>query len=104
MPSTFEAWALAVHEAAAAGLLILASDAVGSGPHLVQDNYNGFVFGVNDSEGLSRLMERVSLLSDEKLNSMAAASYSLARQFTPARWADTLFDFVGHTRHIRVHG
>jgi hypothetical protein len=39
-------------------------------------------------------MEHVSLSSDEELNRMAKASSSLARQFTPERWADTLLDFV----------
>jgi glycosyltransferase involved in cell wall biosynthesis len=94
LPSSFEPWALVVHEAAAAGLLILASEAVGSVPHLVQDNYNGFVFGVNDVEGLSRLMERVAQMSDAKLCAMAAASSSLARQFTPSRWADTVLEYA----------
>jgi glycosyltransferase involved in cell wall biosynthesis len=103
LPSSFEAWALVVHEAAAAGLLILASEAVGSVPHLVQDNYNGFVFGVGDVEGLSRLMERISLLNDAKLCQMSAASSSLARQFTPTRWADTLLDFAEDAMQISRH-
>jgi glycosyltransferase involved in cell wall biosynthesis len=94
LPSSFEPWAVVVHEAAAAGLLILASEAVGAVPHLVQDNYNGFVFGVNDVEALSRLMERVGQMSDVKLSVMAAASSSLARQFTPARWADTILEYA----------
>ena len=94
LPSSFEPWAVVVHEAATAGLLILASEAVGAVPHLVQDNYNGFVFGVNDVEGLSRLMERVSLMSDAKLGAMAAASFSLAQQFTPARWANTVLEYA----------
>jgi glycosyltransferase involved in cell wall biosynthesis len=101
LPSSFEAWALVVHEAAAAGLLVLASEAVGSVPHLVQDNYNGFVFGVGDVEGLSGLMERISLLNDAKLSQMSAASSSLARQFTPTRWADTLLNFAAGTMQIR---
>jgi glycosyltransferase involved in cell wall biosynthesis len=100
LPSSFEPWAVVVHEATAAGLLILASDAVGSTPHLVQDCYNGFIFDVGDAEGLSRLMERVGLLSEEKLNRMAAASSSLACQFTPTRWADTLLDFAERARQL----
>ncbi len=98
LPSIFEPWALVVHEAAAAGLAILASEAVGAVPHLVQDHYNGFVFSVNDAKGLSQLMVRVSQMSESKLESMSAASSSLARQFTPIRWADTLLDFVDGLR------
>jgi glycosyltransferase involved in cell wall biosynthesis len=100
IPSSFEPWALVVHEAAAAGLLILASDAVGAVPHLVQDNYNGFVFGVNDVEGLSRLMERVGSMSDAKLSRMGTASSFLARQFTPTRWTDTVLEYAEYARHI----
>ena len=94
LPSNFEAWAVVVHEAAAAGRLIIASDAVGSSPHLVQDNYNGFIFSENDAGELANLMERVSSFGDERLNTMSAASFSLARQFTPVRWANTLMEFV----------
>jgi glycosyltransferase involved in cell wall biosynthesis len=94
LPSSREAWALVVHEAAAAGLLVLASEAVGAVPHLVQNDYNGFVFGVDDPEGLSELMVRVSLMDDARLNAMSDASASLARQFTPRRWADTLLDYA----------
>jgi glycosyltransferase involved in cell wall biosynthesis len=94
LPSSFEPWAVVVHEAAAAGLLILASEAVGAVPHLVQNEYNGFIFGVNDAEELSLLMENVSRMDDAMLNAMAAASASLARQFTPLRWTNTLLDYV----------
>jgi glycosyltransferase involved in cell wall biosynthesis len=99
LPSSFEPWAVVVHEAAAAGLLILASEEVGAIPHLVQDSYNGFVFGVDDIDGLSQLMRRVSLMGEVRLNAMAAASSSLAMQFTPQRWADTLLDYLEHAWH-----
>jgi glycosyltransferase involved in cell wall biosynthesis len=98
LPSSFEPWAVVVHEATAAGLLILASEAVGAVPHLVQDSYNGFVFGVNDVGGLSWSMERVSRMSDARLGAMTAASFSLAKQFTPARWADTVLEYTAMRR------
>jgi len=94
LPSEFDPFPLVILEATTAGLIILASDSVGNVPHLVQNNYNGFTFRTGDVEELSRLMEHVSLSSDEELNRMAKASSSLARQFTPERWADTLLDFV----------
>ncbi len=94
LPSTFEPWALVVHEAAAAGLAILASDAVGSVPHLVEHGENGFIFRPNDVQGLSHLMERLSLMSNDSLTAMSFASASLARQFTPVLWTDTILGFV----------
>jgi glycosyltransferase involved in cell wall biosynthesis len=97
LPSDFEPWAVVVHEAASAGLVILASENVGSAVHLVQDNYNGYIFGGRDVEGLASLMTRVSAMSDARLNSMSRASHSLSRQFSPGRWADTLLEMAGRS-------
>jgi glycosyltransferase involved in cell wall biosynthesis len=92
LPSIFEPWALVVHEAASAGLLVLASENVGAAVHLVQDNYNGFIFDGRDEKELSALMSHVSGLSDARLDAMSRSSYLLAKQFSPARWADTLLE------------
>ncbi len=92
LPSLFEPWAVAVHEAAAAGLLILASERVGAAVHLVQPNYNGFIFGCGDVEALAGLMSRVSAMSDSHLNAMSRASHLLSQQFSPSRWADILLE------------
>jgi glycosyltransferase involved in cell wall biosynthesis len=92
LPSTFEPWAVVVHEAASAGLLILASEKVGATVHLIQDNYNGYIFDSRDAKGLAALMFHVSNLSDVRLDAMSQASHLLSMQFTPARWADTLLD------------
>jgi glycosyltransferase involved in cell wall biosynthesis len=92
LPSTFEPWAVVVHEAASAGLLILASRNVGASVHLVQDNYNGYIFDGKDVKGLAALMSHVSNLSDERLDTMSRASHLLSKQFSPVRWADTLLE------------
>ena len=94
LPSLFEAWGVVVHEAASAGLCILASDRVGAVPHLVQHGYNGFLFDPLNSNNLCSLMVRVSMLNNDALASMSDASYSLSLQFTPARWADTLLSMA----------
>jgi Glycosyltransferase len=92
LPSDFEPWALVVHEATSAGLLVIASEQVGAAVHLVQPNYNGYLFGCGDIEGLAKLMLRVSVMSDQKLESMSRASFSLSEQFSPHLWVDMLFD------------
>jgi len=92
LPSLFEPWALVVHEAVSAGLLVLASENVGAAVHLVQDNYNGYIFDNHDEEELAALMSHVSGLSDARLDAMSRASYLLSKQFSPARWADTLLE------------
>lgn len=91
-PSDWDHWGVVVHEAASAGLLILASEEVGASVHLVQPNYNGFIFGKKDAKTLAELMARVSAMSDERLDEMSQASHSLSLQYSPALWADMLLD------------
>jgi len=81
-----------VHEAVSAGLIVLASEQVGAAVHLVQPNYNGFIFDGRSAESLARLMQRISSMSDARLEAMSDASNALSQQFSPARWADTLID------------
>jgi glycosyltransferase involved in cell wall biosynthesis len=90
LPSLYEPWALVIHEATSAGLLILASEEVGAAAHLVQPGYNGFICSKEDSKGLAALMSKVSALSDACLDEMSRASFLLSRQYSPKRWADTL--------------
>jgi len=92
LPSRFEPWAVVVHEAAAAGLPILASERVGSTVHLVQPGLNGFIFDAGDTEGLARLMTRISSSSTQRLEEMSEASHRLSLQYSPTRWAETLLD------------
>jgi glycosyltransferase involved in cell wall biosynthesis len=92
LPSSFEPWALVVHEATSAGLPVIASERVGAAVHLVQPNYNGFIFSSGDAEDLAGFMLRVSSMSDERLESMSQASYLLSQQYSPGRWADTLIE------------
>ena len=96
LPSNFEPWAVVVHEAASAGLVILASEKVGAAVHLVQDNYNGYIIGSDDVEGLTARLSHVSQLSEARLDAMPRASHLLSKQYSPARWADTLLEGV-HT-------
>ena len=92
---------MVVHEAASAGLAILASEKVGAVPHLVQPGYNGFIFGISDFVGLATLMSQVSAMGDAQLDEMSRASFLLSRQFSPKRWADTLLEaFAVNSRGV----
>ncbi len=92
LASSVDHWGVVVHEAASAGLLILASENVGAAVHLVQDNYNGYLFDGRDVEGLAALMSQVGNLSEARLDAMSRASHLLSKQYSPARWADALLD------------
>jgi glycosyltransferase involved in cell wall biosynthesis len=102
LPSSFEPWALVVHEAASAGRLIVASENVGAVTHLVQPGYNGFIFNDRDVAGLATLMLRISAMSDMQLEEMSCASHQLSNQFTPKQWADTLLGSF-ESRRSMVH-
>lgn len=92
LPSEFEPWALVVHEATCAGLIVLASERVGAAVHLVQPGYNGFVFAGNDAQALAERLQHVSAKDDRKLEEMSQASHALSLQYSPRRWADTLLE------------
>jgi glycosyltransferase involved in cell wall biosynthesis len=90
LPSRFEPWAVALHEAASAGLVLLASEKVGAAVHLIHPGQNGFLFNSGDTDQLARLMARVEALSAERREAMSKASYQLSRGYTPQIWAETL--------------
>lgn len=94
LPSRQEPWGVVVHEAAAAGLPLLCSEACGAAVHLLQDRYNGYLVQSKSADHLARCMSTLSTLSDESRARMGARSHELSKQYTPARWADTLISGV----------
>jgi glycosyltransferase involved in cell wall biosynthesis len=64
LPSArFETWGLAINEAMASGLAILASDKVGCAVDLVQSEINGYTF---ESGNTTELQSKFSLLNDKQ--------------------------------------
>lgn len=96
LPSRFEPWGVVIHEAASAGLAIVATTACGASARLVVDGYNGALVPPSDSAALALAMTRVAHFGD--LASMGVKSTELARQFTPARWADYFLERTGELR------
>lgn len=92
LPSSFEAWGVVIHEAAAAGLAVICTNRCGAAVHLVQDGYNGYIVEAGNVNSLARAMARFTTLSVERRRAMSAASHSLSWQFTPERWAETVLD------------
>ncbi|MFZ2404898.1 MAG: glycosyltransferase family 4 protein [Methylobacter sp.] len=102
LPSTYDGWAIVVHEAAAAGMAVIASDAVGASVHLVQHGYNGYVVEAGDVDELANALLRYSSLSESERSIMGENSYRMSLQFTPKRWANTLVskseEMIAHLR------
>lgn len=70
LPSTIEEWGLVVNEAMASGTCVVVSDAVGSVPDLCIDNVTAAVFGNDDVQELSLVLER--LCTDDELRRQLA--------------------------------
>jgi glycosyltransferase involved in cell wall biosynthesis len=71
-PAEFEPWAVVINEAAAAGLAIVASDAVGAAAELVRDGVNGRAFRAGD---LSQLIACLRETTDPaRIDALKAAS------------------------------
>lgn len=87
LPSLSEPWGMVVNEAAAAGLPIVASDAVGAAWDLVEDGVNGFRVAPGDAEALAAALGR--LAADPELRERAGQrSQAIAARFTPQAWAE----------------
>lgn len=96
LPSRFEPWGVAIHEAAAAGLAVVATTACGASSRFVVDGYNGAVVPPADPAALALAMARIAGRGD--LAAMGARSTELARQLTPARWATYFLERTGELR------
>ncbi len=90
LPSLFEPWGVVVNEAASAGMPMIVSEAVGSGVHLVQSGFNGYVVEIGSPESLANAMLRFHHMDESSLVRMGKASEQLSEQYTPERWASTL--------------
>jgi glycosyltransferase involved in cell wall biosynthesis len=98
LPSRFEPWAIAIHEAAAAGLPVVCTAACGASTRLVLDGYNGAVIPADNAAALARALGRMHGSSDEERRAMGVASESLAEQYTPDRWATNLLRRIPELR------
>lgn len=88
-PSRSEPWGMALNEAAAAGLPLVASDAVGAAEELVEDGANGYRVPAGDVAALRCALER--LAADPALRArMGERSRELAAALTPERWAEAV--------------
>jgi glycosyltransferase involved in cell wall biosynthesis len=89
LPSRSEPWGMVLNEAAAAGLPLVATTAVGAADDLVEEGANGFRVSPGDVAALRAALERVA--TDAGWREAAGRRSSLlAERFTPAAWADAV--------------
>jgi len=93
LPSLSEPWGMPLNEAAAAGLPLIATDAVGAAHELIEDGRNGFVVRAGDVDALHDALTRVS--TDRRFRDEAGArSRRLEEAMTGEHWADVVARLV----------
>jgi glycosyltransferase involved in cell wall biosynthesis len=92
LSSRSETWGMALSEAAAAGLPLVATDAVGGAWDLIEEGVNGYRVPVGDAAALREALSNA--LADEAWRERAGRrSRELAEQATPERWAEAVERF-----------
>jgi glycosyltransferase involved in cell wall biosynthesis len=94
LPSLKEPWGVVVHECAASGLPIIASDAVGSASYFVINGYNGFSFNTGNVNSLKQKMLKFIKMSDEEIFLMANNSFLLSKRISPKTSAKNLLSLT----------
>jgi glycosyltransferase involved in cell wall biosynthesis len=86
LPSRSEPWGMVLNEAAAAGLPLVATDAVGAAHDLIEPGLNGFRVPSEDPGALGEALR--ALASDDDLRRRAGEhSRVLAERFRPELWS-----------------
>ncbi len=94
LPSHVDHWGVALLDAAAAGLPLVASTACGAADDLVEEGVNGLLVPPGDAAALATALEGLAALSGDTLRAMGAASRRVSADYTPERWADRLMERV----------
>jgi glycosyltransferase involved in cell wall biosynthesis len=90
-PTHSDPWGLAINEAMAAGLTVVASSAAGAVDDLIAHGDTGFVHAPGDREALAALLSR--LVADESLRrQVSARARTRIAAFTPARMAQGIVE------------
>ena len=89
LPSRSEPWGMTLNEGAAAGLPLVATDAVGAAHDLIEDGVNGFRVPADDPRALAEALR--TLAGDADLRRSAGErSRALVERFRPELWAEAV--------------
>ena len=94
LPSKYEAWGVAIQEAALSGMPIIGTHESGATTQFLINGYNGFKIHGSDANNLFKAMKKISCLKDNELNLMAQRSLSLGKTITPELWVNELLSVI----------
>lgn len=86
LPSRIEPWGVVIHEAAAAGLPVLASNHCHAATAFVRDGISGFIYEAS-TQGILQALLRFHLTSATERQTMSEQSHNLALTWTPQKQA-----------------
>ncbi len=87
LPSRFDPWPLALVEACATGLPVIATNACGSGVECLRDNYNGFFVASGNARAFGEALIKIHHRYDQ-MEEMGKASQNLAAPYAVEFWLD----------------
>ncbi len=93
LPSIFEPWGVVLHEAAAMGLPLIATNACGAIPHFLVNNFNGYVVEP-DIKSIQDAIFKMINLNKEKLFEFSENSRLLASNITPDKGASSIYSII----------
>ncbi len=81
LPSGRETWGMVVSEAMCFGLPVIVSDRVGSGPDLVREGENGYIFKAGDPDDLAAKITKILIASTKERESLREKSRKIIRKW-----------------------
>ncbi len=94
LPSLKESWGLVIHEAAAAGIPLIATNAVGAADSFIINGYNGFKIKTGSLSAIKDILIKITEMTDEELVRLSYRSKILSEVITPEKLAASLNQIV----------
>ncbi len=94
LASEYEPWGVVVHEAAGAGLPIIATSAVGAADAFVDDGKNGWIIPVGDSASVCRLLLELYQMTIGEREKMRQISIEKSKMISKNQWCNTVKNWM----------
>lgn len=90
LASGYEPWGVVVHEAAGAGLPIIATQAVGAADVFVESGLNGWIVPIGDYQSINQSILKLSQMTTEEREKMRLISFEKSKLLNIEQWCGTV--------------